>query len=203
MRTVTARTAALVLVALAALSACSKKSPETAPAPANADSVARAHAADSVAAAQAAAKAHSDAVAKARSDSIAKASAAVAAAKSAVRTDMMSTVYFDFDKSTLTDSAKRLLDRKIVILNANPTVGVQIEGHADERGSTEYNLALGQQRAASVKRYLTQHGIAESRIAIISKGEEVPAASGHDETSWAKNRRAEFVIAVGELSATP
>ncbi len=203
MRTVTTRAAALVLVGLAALSACSKKAPETAPAPANADSVARAHTADSVAAAQATATAHRDAVAKVHSDSVAKAGAALAAAKTAVHTDMVSTVYFDFDKSALTDSAKKRLDRKIAILTANPSVGVQIEGHTDERGSTEYNLALGQQRAAAVKRYLTQHGIAESRIAIISKGEEVPAAPGHDETSWSLNRRAEFVIAVGELSASP
>jgi peptidoglycan-associated lipoprotein len=82
-------------------------------------------------------------------------------------------------------------------------VGVQIEGHTDERGSSEYNLALGQQRAASVKRYLTQHGIADARITIISYGEEKPAAQGHDETAYSVNRRAEFVITVGEVATAP
>ena len=112
-------------------------------------------------------------------------------------------IFFDFDKSTLTDSAKKVLDRKIQIMNANPGVGIQIEGNTDERGSAEYNLALGQQRAASVKRYLTQHGIADSRITILSNGEEKPADQGHDETAWSHNRRAEFVITVGDLAPTP
>jgi peptidoglycan-associated lipoprotein len=88
-------------------------------------------------------------------------------------------------------------------MNANPKMQIQIEGHTDERGSSEYNVALGQQRAASVKRYLTQHGIADGRITIISYGEERPAATGHDETSWSHNRRAEFVITVEGLANTP
>ena len=128
-------------------------------------------------------------------DSVAKARAA--------RAEFAYAVYFDFDKSALTDSAKKVLDRKIQIMNANPGVGIQIEGNTDERGSAEYNLALGQQRAASVKRYLTQHGIADSRITILSNGEEKPADQGHDETAWSHNRRAEFVITVGDLAPTP
>jgi peptidoglycan-associated lipoprotein len=189
-------------LALAMLAACSKSPPETAPAPAaapNADSVARARAADSANAAQAKAAA----AAKAKQDSIAAANAATDAAKAAARAEFAYAVYFDFDKSTLTDSGKKLLDRKIQIMNANPTLGIQIEGHTDERGSAEYNLALGQQRAASVKRYLTQHGIADSRITIISYGEEKPADPGHDEPSWSHNRRAEFVITVGDITPTP
>lgn len=189
-------------LAIATLAACSKKAPETAPAPAaapNADSIAKARAADSAATA-AQAKA---AMAKAKQDSIDAANAAAAAAKAAARAEFAYAVYFDFDKSTLTDSAKKVLDRKIQIMNANPGMGIQIEGNTDERGSAEYNLALGQQRAASVKRYLTQHGIADSRITIISNGEEKPADPGHDETSWSHNRRAEFVITVGDINPTP
>jgi peptidoglycan-associated lipoprotein len=191
-------------IALVAAVACSKKAPETAPAPAaNADSVAKARAADSAKAAQAAAaaaaKAHDDSIAKVRTDSI----AAVQQRADMLKSGFAVPIYFDFDKSTLTDTAKAVLDKKIKILNANPSVTVQIEGHTDERGSSEYNMALGQRRAASVKRYLTQHGIADSRIMIISYGEEKPAAAGHDETSWSQNRRAEFVITVGQLSNTP
>ncbi len=194
------------VVTLAAVAACNKKAPETGPAPLSADSIAKLHAADSAAKATAAAnaaQATKDSIAKANADATAAAAAAAAAKKDALKHDMASTVYFDFDKSTLTDSAKAKLDRKIAIMNANPAVGIQIEGDTDERGSAEYNLALGQQRAASVKRYLTQHGIADARITIISMGEEKPAAPGHDETSYSQNRRAEFTITVGELAATP
>ena len=200
MRTTSFLTAAVV--AAATLAACSKNAPETAPAPAaapNPDSVAKARAADSAAAAQAKAAA----MAKAHQDSIDAARAALEQAKAAARAEFAYAVYFDFDKSTLTDSAKKVLDRKIQIMNANPGVGIQIEGNTDERGSAEYNLALGQQRAASVKRYLTQHGIADSRITILSNGEEKPADQGHDETAWSHNRRAEFVITVGDLAPTP
>ena len=190
------------VVAVTTLAACSSKTPETAPAPAaapNPDSVAKARAADSAAAAQAKAAA----MAKAHQDSIDAARAALEQAKAAARAEFAYAVYFDFDKSTLTDSAKKVLDRKIQIMNANPGVGIQIEGNTDERGSAEYNLALGQQRAASVKRYLTQHGIADSRITILSNGEEKPADQGHDESAWSHNRRAEFVITVGDLAPTP
>ena len=200
MRTTSFLTAAVV--AAATLAACSKNAPETAPAPAaapNPDSVAKARAADSAAAAQAKAAA----MAKAHQDSIDAARAALEQAKAAARAEFAYAVYFDFDKSALTDSAKKVLDRKIQIMNANPGVGIQIEGNTDERGSAEYNLALGQQRAASVKRYLTQHGIADSRITILSNGEEKPADQGHDETAWSHNRRAEFVITVGDLAPTP
>jgi len=200
MRTTSFLTAAVV--AAATLAACSKNAPETAPAPAaapNPDSVAKARAADSAAAAQAKAAA----MAKAHQDSIDAARAALEQAKAAARAEFAYAVYFDFDKSTLTDSAKKVLDRKIQIMNANPGVGIQIEGNTDERGSAEYNLALGQQRAASVKRYLTQHGIADSRITVLSNGEEKPADQGHDETAWSHNRRAEFVITVGDLAPTP
>ena len=190
----------LGLFAIAALAACSKPAPVTAPTPVvNSDSVAKAHSADSAAAVAAAVAAKADAIAKAKQDSI----EALAAGKSEANLGMKRTIYFAFDQSALTDTAMKLLDRKIVILNANPTVSIQIEGDTDERGSSEYNLALGQRRAAAVKRYLTQHGITDGRITIISAGMEKPADPGHNETAWALDRRAEFVITVGELKATP
>ena len=200
MRTRTFLTATVLTIATVA--ACSKPAPETAPAPAaapNPDSVAKKRAADSAAAAQAKAAA----MAKAHQDSIDAANAALEQAKAAARAEFAYAVYFDFDKSTLTDSAKKVLDRKIQIMNANAGVSIQIQGNTDERGSAEYNLALGQQRAAAVKRYLVQHGIADSRITILSNGEEKPADGGHDETAWSHNRRAEFVITVGDLAPTP
>jgi len=191
------------ILALAAVAACSKKAPETAPPPVNQDSIAKAHAADSAAKAAAA----TAAAASAKADSMAAAAAkraqdslaALESQKTKVRDEFKSKIYFDYDQSTLTDSAKAKLDRKIRILNANPTLAVEIEGHTDERGSAEYNMALGQRRAASVKRYLVQHGIADSRITIISYGEERPVAPGHDEDSWKQNRRAEFVITFGDV----
>jgi peptidoglycan-associated lipoprotein len=89
------------------------------------------------------------------------------------------------------------LDRKAAILNANSNVQVRISGHADDRGSDEYNLALGNRRAAAAKRYLVSKGVADARIAIVSFGEERPVAMGADEASWAQNRRDEFEIVSG------
>jgi peptidoglycan-associated lipoprotein len=103
-------------------------------------------------------------------------------------------VYFDFDRADLRPEAQHRLDEKLVILRGYPRLEIQIEGHCDERGSDEYNLALGNRRAAAIKRYLVEHGIAESRITIISYGEERPAESGHDEEAWARNRRGEFRV---------
>lgn len=104
----------------------------------------------------------------------------------------LKTIYFDFDKYNLRDDARRSLDRNAEILRANPDVKIVIEGHCDERGSHEYNLALGENRAKAARDYLTRLGIDVSRITIISYGEERPVALGHDEESWAQNRRGEF-----------
>ena len=89
------------------------------------------------------------------------------------------------------------LDRKASILGANPNVKIQISGHADERGSDEYNLALGNRRAAAAKRYLENKGIDGSRIDVVSYGEERPLNPGHDEAAYAQNRRDEFTITSG------
>ena len=87
--------------------------------------------------------------------------------------------------------------RRSSILNASSGVKIRVAGHTDERGSDEYNLALGQRRAAAAKRYLTQHGVPDAMIDIISYGEEHPAVDGHDEAAWSKNRRDEFEITAG------
>jgi peptidoglycan-associated lipoprotein len=101
-------------------------------------------------------------------------------------------VYFDYDKDQLRDDARTVLDSKAVILGANPAVTVVVTGHTDERGTSEYNLALGQRRAAQVKRYLESKGIADGRLTTQSLGDSQPAAQGTDEAAYQQNRRAEF-----------
>jgi peptidoglycan-associated lipoprotein len=101
-------------------------------------------------------------------------------------------VYFDYNAFTLSAPARQSLERNAAWLQANADSKVTIEGHCDERGSDEYNLALGERRATSVKRYLVALGVGAERLATISYGEERPAVAGQDESAWAKNRRAEL-----------
>lgn len=108
------------------------------------------------------------------------------------------TVYFDYDQSALSPEARVTLDAKVPALQARPAFRIQITGHTDERGSSEYNLALGLRRAAELKAYLVANGIDASRIDISSMGEERPAAQGSNEAAWALNRRAEFVQVTGD-----
>lgn len=103
-------------------------------------------------------------------------------------------VHFEFDRSRITDEAAAVLQRKADVLRAHPNLRVTIEGHADERGSLEYNIALGQRRAASTRRYLVGLGLAEGMFSLISYGEERPIAQGTSEDAYQQNRRAEFVI---------
>ncbi len=105
----------------------------------------------------------------------------------------LKTIYFDFDKYNLRDDTKSTLDKNAKILMANPKVQIVIEGHCDERGTTEYNLALGEKRATAARDYLIRLGVDASQISIISYGEERPVDPGHDETAWSQNRRGEFV----------
>ncbi len=107
----------------------------------------------------------------------------------------VSNVLFEFDKSRLTSEARDTLADNSTWLRDHSGVKVRIEGHADERGSVEYNLALGERRAMRVRSYLISLGIDSSRIFTISFGEERPKARGHNERAWAKNRRAEFKVA--------
>jgi peptidoglycan-associated lipoprotein len=101
-------------------------------------------------------------------------------------------VYFDFDKSDIKDEAKPVLDAHASYLASHPDVHVTLEGNTDERGTREYNMALGERRAKAVYQYLTLQGVAPSQLKIISYGEERPAALGHDESAWSKNRRVEL-----------
>ena len=103
-------------------------------------------------------------------------------------------IYFDFDKSNLTPEAQAALVQLARWLKANPRYCVLIEGHSDERGSEEYNLALGETRATAADKYLQMLGIEPDRISTVSYGEEKPAVIGKDESSWAKNRRDEFKL---------
>lgn len=103
-------------------------------------------------------------------------------------------VYFDFDSSALGDMAKEVLSRKAEWLRMSPDASVIIEGHCDERGTSAYNIALGDRRAESAKSFLVDLGINADQISTISYGEERPVDMGHNEESWAKNRRAHFVV---------
>ncbi len=114
------------------------------------------------------------------------------AATEAARAAGLKVVHFDFDKYTIKESDIELIKEDAQWLKDHPRVYVRIEGHADERGENEYNMALGEKRATSVKRYLESLGISGKRLSIISYGEEDPIDNGHNEEAWAKNRRAEF-----------
>ncbi|WP_243372054.1 peptidoglycan-associated lipoprotein Pal [Geotalea sp. SG265] len=103
-------------------------------------------------------------------------------------------VLFDFDSYTLSQTARDTLSKDAQWLEKNKQTKVQIEGHCDERGSDEYNLALGENRAKAAMKYLISLGVPASQLSVISFGKERPADPGHDEAAWAKNRRAEFVI---------
>jgi peptidoglycan-associated lipoprotein len=187
--------ALLVAAATLAVVACGKKQPPPPPAPTvNQDSIDAANARrDSIAAAD-----------KARADSIAQAQAEAARRQQELEraiAEMKSTlaepVYFAYDSDVLSDSSQMALSRKLAIMNGNPAVQIRIAGNTDARGSDEYNLALGQRRAASAKRFLTQRGIDDGRIAIISYGEERPVAQGTDEGAYSQNRRDNFEITAG------
>ncbi len=177
----------------AATSCGGNPAPQT-PTP-NADSAAAAARAraDSEAAAQAErdrqAREEADRVARQRqADSI----AALARASEEVRTTLAAMIHFDLDKSNIRPGDAATLDQKVAILQANPELRIRIGGHCDERGSDEYNLALGNRRAQSAKQYLVSHGIDAGRIETQSWGEEKPLVDGHDESAWSQNRRDEF-----------
>lgn len=103
-------------------------------------------------------------------------------------------VFFGLDSYSIDDEARRVLDTQAAWLERNPTVRVTLEGHADERGTREYNLALGDRRANAARDYLESRGIAASRMQTISWGKERPAAEGSTESAWAQNRRAVTVV---------
>ena len=110
------------------------------------------------------------------------------------RAGELQTVYFDYDSADLNSSVISTLEANAQFLKDNPSVEIQIEGHADERGGIQYNLALGEKRARSVKQYLEALGVESGRMSTMSYGKERPKAFGHDEAAWSQNRRANFVI---------
>ena len=191
---------ASVVTAVAVACGGSKPAPETPTPQPNADSAA------------AAARARQDSIAAAAADSARRAGeeaervarqrtadslAALGRTTDAIRTELTTMVHFDFDKAALRPGDVSILDQKIPLLQANPAVTVRIAGHCDERGSDEYNLALGNRRATSAKQYLVSHGIDAGRITTVSYGKERPIDPGHDEDAWAKNRRDEFELTAG------
>jgi peptidoglycan-associated lipoprotein len=187
------------LATAGAVAACGKK-PDTTPTPvATPDTSGDAkRRADSIAAAQAdsarRAQEEADRIARQRAaDSL----AALAKSGDEVKAMLATMIHFDFDKANIMADDQQTLDQKIAILQKNPALRVQISGHCDERGSDEYNLALGNRRANAAKQYLVSHGIDASRIETISYGEERPLNPGHAEDAWAQNRRDEFTILAG------
>ena len=186
------------LVPLAALGAC-KKRPQTAPTPdgdttivtgndgANADSIRLANeAADRE-------RAERDRAERER----------VERETSGAREVLTEIVFFEYDSDEIGGEAEDKLRLKAAVLAANPNVRLRIEGHADQRGSTEYTLALGQRRAEAVRAFLANYGIDPDRFTTVSMGKERPLVEGDDEESWARNRRAEFAIAGGQVTVVP
>lgn len=176
----TSRLFALVIAAPLALGACKKKQPPAAvpdPVPPPA------------------------AVVPTRNDPPATATvdpnAAIREATARAREVVLSTIYFEYDADELRDDARANLDQKLAILNANPQLRIRISGHCDDRGSDEYNIALGRRRSETAKRYLTDRGIDASRIETATFGRERPAVMGTGEEVWSKNRRDEFEITAG------
>jgi peptidoglycan-associated lipoprotein len=106
----------------------------------------------------------------------------------------LSPVFFELDSSDLSPAAQKALDANAALLKKYPSWAITIEGHCDERGTAEYNLALGERRAIAARAYLVSLGIAAERLRTVSYGKEFPFAPGHDEAAWSKNRRAHFVI---------
>ena len=183
----TRRTTALslALLSLIGLNACRRKvaaapTPVASTSSSNADSLAALRArerADSIAAA--------DATAARNASDAQRAQAELAAL-------LTQKVYFDYDRDVLRDDTRTVLDAKVPVLLANPGVSLLISGHTDERGTAEYNLALGQRRAAQVKRYLASKGVPDTRLTAQSVGDAQPAVQGTDESAYSQNRRAEF-----------
>ena len=124
----------------------------------------------------------------------AKSEAARQAAAAAKESYTLADIYFDFDKFNLRDEARAVLNKHVEWLNKNKDVQVTVEGHCDERGTAEYNLALGERRANAVIKFLVDMGIDGKRLKAISYGSELPLDPRHNEEAWTKNRRAHFTI---------
>lgn len=186
------RHAAVLALAAATLVGCKKKRPADGPTNtpvAAADSAAQA---DSVAREEQRRRERD----RARADS----AAAIARETERVRAALSEMVFFEYDSFDLTPEAQDRLRAKAETMRENPTITLRIEGHADQRGSTEYNLALGQRRAEAVRTFLEGYGLDAGRFSTLSYGKERPLAEGEAEDSFARNRRAEFVVTGGDFA---
>ena len=146
-----------------------------------------------------------------RADSIARANAAreraaetgqteqerIQEAAQLTRGTLATPIYFELDQADLTDESRRSLDAKLAVLQANTSIRIRVEGHADDTGSDEYNLALSQRRAAVASQYLVTRGIDSRRISTQGFGEERPACTGQEESCRSRNRRDEFIVVAG------
>ena len=190
------RFAVPVLIASLWLVACGQDPPPppepTGPDP---DSIEAARLRDSIEAAE---RARQDSIEAAR-----EAAAAEARRMAAARETLEEMIFFEYDQSDITQAAEQVLRQKVEILRNSPAVQLRIEGHADERGSTEYNIALGSRRAESVRQYFVDFGLDADRFSITSYGEDRPLVNRSDESAWARNRRAEFVITAGADQINP
>ena len=191
--------AALVLVA-GGVYGCTRRTPPPATTPPTSPPVA---AADSSAIRAAREQARRDSIAAAERAAREASERNRVARTARVRETLSDIVYFEYDSDQLTEEAQAKLRTKVAILRANPTLQVQVEGHADERGSTEYNLALGQRRAETVRDFMTSYGVTAGQTSTLSYGEERPIMEGSSESAWSRNRRAEFAIAGGEITNVP
>jgi peptidoglycan-associated lipoprotein len=190
-------TSLMVAVVGLLVSACHRAPPAVAPAlQSSSDDGSAGARADSIARADAARR---DALARAnaRADSLRRAEEAMRAAEANARAELLAPVHFDFDRAAIFASERTLLDRKAIILATNRSLRLRIDGNTDERGSDEYNLALGMRRAEAARQYLTERGIDANRLSLTSNGEERPLCSEHEESCWSRNRRDEFVIVAG------
>jgi peptidoglycan-associated lipoprotein len=185
----------MVFAATLLVGACGGDPPPPPPQP-DADSLAAYN--DSVAAAAAERRAEAERVAAER-----EAEAASQRAMRAARATLEEMVFFDYDMSEIRDDAQTALRAKVDILRASPQVQIRIEGHADDRGSTEYNMALGNRRAEAIRQFLTGFGLAENRFEIVSFGEGRPLQQGSTDSAWARNRRGQFVITAGANAINP
>lgn len=180
----------LAVLALGGAAACGGKSEPEGPTPAELEQARQ----DSIAAEQArlAEQARQDSIAAAREreESLVRETASA-------RQIMEEMIHFGYDQSALTPEAQRSLERKLAVMRANPDVRIRIAGHADERGSIEYNRALGQRRAEAAKDFLTSRGISDARITTVSFGEDRPLVNASNEAAWAQNRRDEFTVIAG------
>ncbi len=182
--------AAMTLAGVA--TGCSKKGPEG-PTP---EEIARQDSIDAARRAQARADSL-EAARRAAEDAAAAERARTERATAAARDILQQMIHFDYDKSAIRSDAQQTLMQKLAVMRANPEVRLRIAGHADERGSIEYNLALGQRRAEAAKDFLVGYGIDANRLETVSFGEDRPLVNESNEQAWAQNRRDEFTIVAG------